>query len=251
MAAASLVVTGNEYLAERAFAAGAKRITVIPTVIDLPKYPSAPSDGNAEFTVGWIGSPVTQPALESISGALRAFFANDRGQVAAIGANADLSLPGCPVTIVPWSDQTEVQELCKIHVGVMPLLSDAASRGKCGFKLIQYMGCYLPVIAAPIGANNQIVVPGETGLFASNETEWLNALIRLRSDEGFRRRLGAAGRVRTERMYSINAVLPRLASALKYSTDKPTEQTEIAFPDKRKEQSDDCFIPYRSEERQH
>jgi len=220
MAAASLVVVGNDYLAERATVAGAKRIARIPTVIDLSKYPSVQPSPAGEFTVGWIGSPVTQSALESILPALPAFCAGGDGHISAIGASEDLSVAGCRVVRIPWTEETEIGDLSKCHVGVMPLIGDAWSRGKCGFKLIQYMGCHLPVVASPIGANAQIVVPGETGLFASNGGEWLDGLCRLRADEAYRRRLGAAGRIRVERNYSLEAVLPRLAAALRSAADR-------------------------------
>jgi hypothetical protein len=73
---AALVVAGNEYLAERARAAGAKRVEILPSVVDADLYTPAPARASG-FTVGWIGSPVTAPYLEQVRSALE-MLTNER-----------------------------------------------------------------------------------------------------------------------------------------------------------------------------
>jgi glycosyltransferase involved in cell wall biosynthesis len=215
MASATLVVAGNDYLAGRARAAGARAVEVLPTVIDLARYPLRRQEtANARLTIGWIGSPGTQGYLRAISDALAAFCDESGARFVAVGANSRLSLPGVPLEVVPWTSEGEVRALERLDVGIMPLPDSPFERGKCGLKLIQYMGCALPVIASPVGANQRIVAQHETGVLASDHREWLAALRLLGASSELRARMGAAGRARAEAQYSLQAAAPRLLELL-------------------------------------
>ena len=80
---------------------------------------------------------------------------------------------------VPWSSATEAHSLAGAHVGVMPLTDDAWSRGKCAFKLLQYMAAALPCVASPVGANTEAVMDGINGYHASGVEEWERSLEKL------------------------------------------------------------------------
>ena len=105
-----------------------------------------------------------------------------------------------------------------LDIGVMPLPDGAFERGKCGYKLIQYMACAVPVVASPVGVNREIVEHGVHGYHATTTEEWADALDRLIVDGGLRRRLGQAGRLRVEQRYSLQVQAPRLASFLHAAT---------------------------------
>lgn len=87
----------------------------------------------------------------------------------------------------------------------MPLFDTPWERGKCGYKLIQYMACGVPVIASPIGVNQEIVAHGVNGFLAGSPDEWKHALATLMADPGLRTRMGAAGRCKAEAEYSLQA----------------------------------------------
>jgi glycosyltransferase involved in cell wall biosynthesis len=216
MRQAALVVAGNDYLAERARSAGAGRVAVVPTVIDPALYPAADAAGSGAparpFVIGWIGTPATVGYLRLVGPALAALAAESPVRLVTIGAS--IELPGVPGEARPWSEATEAVELARCHVGIMPLPDGPWERGKCGYKLVQYMASGLPVVASPVGANRKIVDPGITGCFAEGEERWLTALRVLRDDPDLRLRLGAAGRARALAHYSRPAVLPRLAELL-------------------------------------
>jgi len=214
MAGAALVTAGNDYLAQRARDAGASRIEIVPTVIDLARYPVRDREPNQELVVGWIGSPSTQAALVKIAPALARFCAESGATVRAIGARPGFALPGVPLAVVPWTEEDEVAQIGRFDIGIMPLSDDAWSRGKCGLKLIQYMGCGLPVVASPVGANREIVDHGITGWLANEWTEWLEAFRSLAQSRNRRDQMGLAGRERVERRYSLAATLPRLDQLL-------------------------------------
>ena len=97
----------------------------------------------------------------------------------------------------------------------MPLLDGPWERGKCGYKLIQYMAAARPAVASPVGASASIVVPGETGFLANSAEEWTTALYRLATDREHARKLGLSGRRRAEAAYSIQVNAPKLVAALR------------------------------------
>lgn len=217
MAGAALVSAGNDYLAQRARAAGAAWVEIVPSVIDLDRYPlrnSPPPAAAAPIDIAWIGSPSTLPHLLTLAQPLQQLSAQQRVRLVVIGAGAP-RLPGVEVLARPWSAATEAAELARCHIGVMPLPDSPWERGKCGYKLIQCMASGLPVVASPVGANVEIVQPNQTGLLAADPAQWLQALARLAADTDLRQRLGAAARRRVELQYSVQAQAPRLAAMLR------------------------------------
>jgi glycosyltransferase involved in cell wall biosynthesis len=114
---------------------------------------------------------------------------------------------------LPWSEATEVDLINTFDVGVMPLFDDEWAKGKCALKLIQYMGCGLPVVASPVGANVDVVLES-CGLLASDADSWVESLRLLRDSDELRRTMGAAGRQRIEKNYSLNSALPTLADTI-------------------------------------
>jgi glycosyltransferase involved in cell wall biosynthesis len=213
MAGAALVTAGNAYLAARAHAAGAKHVELLPTVVDLERYPemSAPRSENTPFTIGWIGSPITEFLLTQIAAPVLGSFASETSaKLIAIGARPNFSMPGVPVSVVTWSELTENKELAACDVGIMPLTEEPWMRGKCGLKLIQYMASSLPVVGSRTEANSEIVAHNETGFLADTAEDWHRSLQTLWADPGLRQRMGSAGRTRVEKTYSLQAVAPKL-----------------------------------------
>lgn len=212
---AAAVIGGNDYLAEYARSAGARRIEVLPTVLDLDRYTGPEQRGVAgRFTVGWIGSPTSTPYLEDIAPALNSVCAREATDLVLIGADASIR-DAVPATLLEWSEETEIRDLWSLDVGIMPLPDEPWARGKCGFKLIQYMAAGLPVVASPVGMNREIVEHGVNGFLAEDEGAWVRAIDRLRADPELRRRMGRAGRAKVERLYTTDIVGPRLARLLK------------------------------------
>jgi glycosyltransferase involved in cell wall biosynthesis len=211
---AALVVAGNEYLAKRACAAGAQRVEILPSVVDADLYAPAPTRASG-FTVGWIGSPVTAPYLDVARPALEMLTNGGQAQVSLIGAGDAIKWENTNVHFLPWREETEIQNIRRFDVGIMPLLDEPFERGKCGYKLIQYMACGLPVIASPVGVNRQIVEHGVTGFIASSPDEWIQALDYLHKNPSARQEMGQAGRKKMEAEYSLQATAPKLAALLR------------------------------------
>lgn len=215
MARAKLVVAGNSYLAARASTSGARRVEIVPTVVDLDRYPPlARALSSAPARIVWIGSPTTSRYLRIIAGALAQLARRHRFRMRVIGVE-EFQIPGVDIEFLPWSDESEVAHLQACDIGVMPLHSSPWDLGKCGYKLVQYMACGLPVVASRVGANIDIVAHGETGFLVDDEAEWVSMLERLLDDPVARERMGRAGRHRVEAHYCIAAQSGRLGSLLR------------------------------------
>jgi glycosyltransferase involved in cell wall biosynthesis len=121
---------------------------------------------------------------------------------------------GLRMEYVPWELENEVSYFRGLDVGLYPLVEDDWSRGKCGFKAIQYLSCGVPVVASPVGVIRDIVVHGETGFWAQSKGSWRDQLRILLTDGALRRTLGERGRKKVEEEYSVRAVVQTLARTL-------------------------------------
>jgi glycosyltransferase involved in cell wall biosynthesis len=130
-----------------------------------------------------------------------------------IGAN--VRLPGVDVEELPWTDATEVESIAACDVGLMPLLDSPWERGKCGYKLVQYMACGLPVVASPVGVNSDLVTVGVNGFLAATPEQWVSSLERLIREASLRRSMGIQGRRRVEADYCLQVTAPKLSSLLR------------------------------------
>ncbi|MEZ5420594.1 MAG: glycosyltransferase [Vicinamibacterales bacterium] len=190
----------------------------MPSVVDLRDYPPPPEAPattgiDRPFTVGWIGSPSTTRYVQSLAEVLARVAASGPLRAVAVGASP-LVMPGVALEQHPWSKAGEADEIAGFDVGVMPLDDAPWERGKCGYKLIQYMASARPVVASPVGVNVELAIPGVTGEIATTPDDWVGALERLRAMPAERLRLGANGRALVERQYALQVTAPRLAALL-------------------------------------
>lgn len=210
-----IATVGTGYLEERALAAQCRRVEVVPTVVNLDRYQSATGAGEARerVTIGWIGSPATAFFLAEITEPLRQLSARYSIRCIAIGARTD-QVSGTPFVAVPWSEESEVESLMSLDIGIMPISDGPWERGKCGYKLIQYMACGIPVVASAVGANMEIVREGENGLLVRSNDEWCAALERLISNRDIRIAMGRAGRRRVAEWFSLQVQGPRMTEII-------------------------------------
>lgn len=214
MRGAALVIAGNDYLADRARQAGARRVETLPSVVDLACYRRQPIPRGDKFTIGWIGSPSTARVhLKFIEKILSEFCHDGASRLVLVGSG-DVGFEGVPLEIRSWSEATEVDDIRSFDVGIMPLPDSPWERGKCGYKLIQCMACGLPVVASPVGVNRLIVEHGVNGFLAASPAEWIGALSILRNNYELRQTMGEAARRKVEAEYSLEVYAPRLLEML-------------------------------------
>ncbi|MDP2966409.1 MAG: glycosyltransferase family 4 protein [Pelolinea sp.] len=212
MRSAQVVVAGNHYIADYATQSGAKRVVILHSAVDTKRYQVSKTHSGSVIKIGWIGSPVTVKYLES----LRPIFErclSEKMKLVIVGGGLPDALRGLPIENISWSEESEVQSIQSFDIGIMPLADSPFERGKCGYKLIQYMACGIPVIASPVGINTEIVDHGKNGFLASNENEWLEALTKLKADATLRQYMGRNGRKLVEEKYSLQVCSTKLISA--------------------------------------
>lgn len=214
MRRAALVIGGSPYLCERAQAAGAARVEYLPTVVDLQRYAVAPPGPvRKPLRIGWMGTPVTARFLQLVLPVLRQLSLQYELELLVVGGH--IAAEGLPVRVLPWSEDSEAAAIAQMDIGIMPLSDSPWERGKCGYKLIQYMACGKPVVASPVGVNRQLVTDGINGFCAATPEQWLTALDRLLADEALRMRCGAAARRRVEEFYCLQRTAPQLVAWMK------------------------------------
>jgi glycosyltransferase involved in cell wall biosynthesis len=212
MRAARLVIAGNSHLAAHAVG-WSRRVEVVPSCVDTARVAPRDHTDAAVLTVGWLGSASTSEYLWAFMPVWTRFRTGHHKDARLLLVGADPSLRGPGVEHRTWSLEAELVALREIDIGVMPLPDNPWTRGKCGYKLLQYFSAGVPAIAAPVGMNANLLSSG-AGLSATSPGEWLSRLRELASGSATRAEMGRAGRSLVEREYSYSTWAPRLAELL-------------------------------------
>ena len=196
------VVGGNDYLCNFAKQYN-KQVVRIPTCVDTEhKHNKQKEHKDGQVTIGWTGSHSTLFYLDEIIDVLKELEETYNTRFVVI-ANKEPELSLKNWEFIKWNEQTEVEDLLKLDIGIMPLKEDPWSEGKCGFKLIQYMSLGIPAVASPVGVNKVIIEEGQNGYLCTIKEEWINALKQLINDTAQRAKLGAAGKEKIQAEYSV------------------------------------------------
>ena len=189
-----------------------KNITVLPTVVDENKY-FIGKKIDTKINIGWIGTPVTSKFLKvliPLFKELKQEFDINFTFIGALQEDFKYEFIKC----VNWHEDLEVELIQSFDIGIMPLGESFFEKGKCGYKLIQYMACGLPVVASPIGENKFIVDHTKNGYLASTIDDWKNYLTKLISDKDLRNNLGQEGYKKINDNYTIASQTPKLIKVL-------------------------------------
>ena len=198
-----LNICGNKYLHNYAVSAKSKASLMIPTVVDLINYPLKKHNINKEKPIiVWIGSPSTIHYLSDISEVFKKLAKKYEFTLKIIG-ETNFKIKSIDIINIEWSEDNEYMELSSSDIGIMPLRDTKWELGKCGYKIIQYMACNLPVVASKIGANIDIVENNIDGILVKNHDEWFKALSMLLSDQSKRQEYGNNGRLKIEDKYNL------------------------------------------------
>lgn len=207
------VAAGNEVLAAAA-AAHASRIATLPTALDASLYRATSATQDDPPTIVWVGNPENLAYLEILRPALARLTVRHPELRLRVICSSFPDWPEVRIEPVLWSPAAEIAALAGSHIGVMPLTDDEWARGKCAFKLLQYMAASLPCVASPVGANREAVIEGRTGYYARDVSEWEHALERLLGSAELRARFGAAGRAHVEGRYGVQNYQARYVALL-------------------------------------
>lgn len=214
--ASDVIIAGNTFLREQTVPYN-PQVIVVPTSIPVARYSlkdyARPKD---IVTIGWIGDHGSIHYLEAMRPVWEEIGRRYPGRVELkIICDVFFDCEHIPVRKVPWSAETEVEELKDIDVGVMPLKDDPWSWGKCGLKILQYYGVGVPAVCTPVGVNRDAVADGGSGYWAATEAEWIRGLSALIEDAPARQAMGLEGRRRLEDGYTLEANAPRILEAIR------------------------------------
>ena len=196
------VVAGNDFLACFAEASG-QRAIILPTSIDLRRYHLKQHSGDRGLVVGWLGLSDGLPYLRHIQPALQQLSERFPGLKLKVICDKPLQLDGVVVENEPWRLETEQANLVSFDIGIMPLWDSVWTRGKCGYKILQYMGVGTAVVASDVGVNSQIITHGENGFIARTQEDWVKTISSLIENAEQRRTFGIRGRELIEKRYSL------------------------------------------------
>jgi glycosyltransferase involved in cell wall biosynthesis len=197
------VAAGNDVLAGVARVT-AKQIVVLPTSIDTACYAPTTAGAGEAPTIVWIGSPENLIYLDLIRPALARLTQRYPTLKMRVICSEFPDWSDVHIERVAWSSATEAHSLAGAHIGVMPLTDDAWSRGKCAFKLLQYMAAALPCVASPVGANMEAVLDGINGFHAASVDQWERSLEKLLVSPELRASFGHRGREHVEQRYALS-----------------------------------------------
>lgn len=202
------VSCGNNFLADYARQFNA-HVVMNPTTVDteLLHNPALHEKGKPEkVTIGWTGTQSTLPYIISllpVFDVLHNKYQNHFRLLIIANKEPDVSRPF--MEFIPWNKKNEVADLCTIDIGVMPLTDDDWSKGKCGFKALQYMALEIGTVASAVGVNAEIIDHEVSGFLCRTEKDWVNCLERLMSNPELRKSIGIKGRQKVISHYSVSS----------------------------------------------
>ncbi|HET6281298.1 MAG TPA: glycosyltransferase [Polyangia bacterium] len=212
---ADRVIAGSRYLADAA--AAPAKTTIIPTVVDTDRWRELPprATRGRDVVIGWTGLSTNYAQLGYAAGGIARALERTGARLVVISDRPPPpSLAPLRPEFVRWRPETEVEDLSRLDIGVMPLPDGPIERGKCAYKLIQYMALGRPGVASPVGANGEVVTSGVDGFLPTDDRSWEETLVSLVQDPAARQAIGRRGRLRVEAAYSLRAVTPRYLDVL-------------------------------------
>ena len=212
------VIAGNNLLAEQARQFNGN-VVVLPSAVETRGVPTRDSSRNGDRTIiGWVGGRYTLPHLQQAAPVLARLAAKYPIELRILSSEG-IDMPGVNTRFIPWQLETQDAEIAQFDIGIMPLPDTPHTRGKCGYKALQYMAAAVVPVVSDVGTNAQVFKNGEEGFATNNDAEMLQALATLIEDPELRRTMGLRARRRVEQDYAVAVIGSRLADILQGQSD--------------------------------
>ncbi len=213
------VICGNDFVADY-FSQWNSSVSIIPTAIDTRCYVPVKDTNNIKEkkVIGWIGTKSNFKYLYEIAPALEKIVSLQpeiRLKIIADQRPDFSDKLAQHLDYVPWHPDHDVTEIQSMSVGIMPLGDGDWERGKCSFKMLQYMSCGVPVVVSPVGMNSQVLALGEVGVGAVTEKEWIDGILQIinNTDQAFG--MGDTGRKIVEEHFCLEKTASKVSKILK------------------------------------
>ncbi|MFC1635036.1 glycosyltransferase [Planctomycetota bacterium] len=220
------VIAGNAYLAGHALKFN-NHVDVLPTGLDTKAFRiETKPEKDDKIRLVWIGSKSTLRYLSEIQPVLEEIGERFGNVVLRIICDHFFDLHNMQVEKRAWSIETQIADLVSSDIGLAPLSDNRFTRGKCGFKILQYAAAGLPIVTSPVGVNAEYVKHGVTGYHASDHRQWIDRITELIQNPRLRAEMGHAAPVNVER-FDTDIIGERLYHLLKqFVEEKPISAGE-------------------------
>lgn len=196
----------QDYLRKKKPGLNPNQSVVIPTCVDYDEIPAKKYEGDGGvIRFGWIGGVGNIRLLDIIIEDLNLLSREFDIELLMISGKDYTPDVDFPVINKAWSMATQIEDLKTIDIGLMPLYDTPEDRGKCGFKLIQYMGLGIPAVSSAVTVNNEIVSDGLNGWLVPPEGAWLPVLRKACASRARLPEIGAEARKRIAEKYTFRA----------------------------------------------
>lgn len=201
-----LVFAGNQYLADYAKQFN-QRVEVVPTTIDLNYHKTKVFENEKnQICIGWTGTQTTLRYLDELIPVFKK-LKNKYGGKLKLKVICDTPWISSEIEVdnVSWSRADEILQLDEVDIGIMPLTDDKWSKGKCGFKALQFMALKKAVVVSPVGVNAEIVEDKKNGFWAKSSEDWFRSLSLLIEDKMLRKSFGENAHKTIKEKFSVDA----------------------------------------------
>lgn len=186
----------------------------IPSIVDTEKFIYRPFEGNSRTCVGWSGSPTTLKNIKMLERPLQTISAKDICDIRFIGGT-EFDLKDVKYTAQKWNAETEVEDLRKIQIGLVPLPNVSWNPHKFIMKTAQYMALGIVPVGTPLASNPEVIRHGENGFLADTDEEWVEYLQQLVADDDLRLRLSQNAAADAVSKYSLKANEQKIVDAFR------------------------------------
>jgi glycosyltransferase involved in cell wall biosynthesis len=197
------VSCGNQYLADYASQFN-EHVVLNPTTIDLSIHDQTKQHQDGKIVIGWTGTHTTIHHLELIVPIIEKLEQEIDMEFRVI-SNQPPNWTTRSLNYIEWNKDTEIEDLMGIDIGLMPMYDNEWTRGKCGFKILQYQSLGIPAIASPVGVNPKMIQNGKNGFLGKDAKEWEYAIRKLAGDAVLRSWIGKAGQEQVKKHYSVDS----------------------------------------------
>lgn len=210
------IICGNSFIADE-FARHNPNVSVLPTAIDTNRFQPRTELDTDSLNICWLGLSSGFRFLLAIEPALNVVLRRNPQVKLQIVSNKPLtfrSLPHQQVEFVTYTRTSEIKYFQNAAIGIMPLDDSVVSRGKCSFKMLQFMSSGVPVVVSSYGMNVEVLAKGQCGFGASSINEWVDGMEMLLHNSELRKKMGKTGRQIVLEYYSLRVLVPQMAGIL-------------------------------------
>ena len=225
-------IAGSVFLENLALNLSAPRkvlVSVIPTCVDynnlidknILKTKKYFTKKNGEhYYFGWIGTNYNLFYLDVVIPYLNIVSKKYPIKLIIIaGDEYENKLAEFEIINYKWTQETELNDMLKFDIGLMPLLNRNMEKGKCGFKLIQYMALGIVGIASAITVNNEIIADEKDGYLVYEEKDWEKVLLKVIANYSNFSAIGVMAKQKITEHYSFDANIQKFITIIE-STNK-------------------------------